>query len=98
MADPTIDLVTPERYRVAFTPGSISGVVTARGRYWCDGHLSDRHKVEVGQRYVANALPPDHPDIGNPGWLHMRICLDCCPVEYDERREPPSATEEADRG
>ena len=72
-----------ERIRVRFTPGSIHGVVTAQKRHRCDGHLSrDRHWIEPGDRYVANALPPDHPDVGNVGWWHSRLCMDCCPVEY----------------
>lgn len=71
------------RHRVAFTPGSIAGVLVARKRHVCGGHLaSERHYIEPGQRYVANALPPDHPEIGNPGWWHLRVCMDCCPERY----------------
>ncbi len=82
------------RPRVSFTPGSIQGVVTARKRHVCQNHLdSERHYIEPGDRYVANALPPD-PDIGNPGWWHLRVCLDCCPIEHDERRQ---ATPEGDQ-
>lgn len=78
------------RPRVSFTPGSIQGVLTARKRHVCQNHLdTERHYIEPGDRYVANALPPDHPDIGNPGWWHLRVCLDCCPVEHDERRTSP---------
>lgn len=69
--------------RVSFTPGSIAGVVTARKRHRCQGHLSpDLHFIEPGERYVANALPPDHPEIGNRGWWHLRVCMSCCPAEY----------------
>ena len=72
--------------RVSFTLGSISGVVTAQKRYRCSGHLyPSTHYIEAGQRYIANALPPDHPDIGNAGWWHMRVCLDCCPLSLDPR-------------
>ena len=76
------------RPRVAFTPGSIAGVVTARKRHRCENHLlgrDERHHIEPGDRYVANALPPDHPDIGNTRWWHQRVCLDCCPIEHDPR-------------
>lgn len=76
------------RSRVAFTPGSISGVVTARKRHACQSHLdSERHYIEPGERYAANALPPNDPDIGNSGWWHLRVCLDCCPAHLDPRRE-----------
>jgi hypothetical protein len=78
-----------ERPRVAFTPGSVQGVVTARKRHICQNHMDDeKHYIEPGDRYVANALPPDHPDIGNPGWWHLRVCLDCCPAEHDPRPRP----------
>ena len=82
------------RCRVTFTDGSIQGVVTARKRHRCETHLSpdDRHHIEVGDRYVANALPPGNQDIGNPGWWHMRVCLDCCPIEYDPRTRPGDHT------
>ena len=83
------------RPRVSFTSGSIQGVVMARKRHVCGNHLSgvQRHYIEPGDRYVANALPPDHPDIGNPGWWHLRVCLDCCPVEHDPRvSSSPGAT------
>lgn len=74
------------RPRVALTPGSIAGVVEARKRHRCDSHLaSERHYIEPGQRYVANALPPHHPEVGNTGWWHSRMCLDCCPAEHDPR-------------
>lgn len=75
----------PYRPRVAFTPGSIQGVLTARKRHICQSHMADRHYIDPGQQYVANALPPDHPDIGNVGWWHLRVCLDCCPAEFDPR-------------
>jgi hypothetical protein len=79
------------RSRVTFTDGSIAGLVTARKRYRCDGHLAyERHYIKPGQQYVANALPPDNPDIGNHGWWHARFCLDCCPAEYDQRAEQVS--------
>ena len=74
-----------DEYRVAFTPGSIAGVVTARKRHRCDGHLRrERHYIEPGEQYVANALPPDHPDIGNLGWWHARFCAACAPLKYAE--------------
>lgn len=83
----------PYRPRVAFTPGSIQGVVTAKKRHRCENHLTDeRHYIEPGQRYIANALPPNHPEIGNAGWWHLRMCLDCCPVEHDPRVIPPGVT------
>jgi hypothetical protein len=70
------------RPRVVFTFGSIAGVVTARKRYRCDSHLADRHFIEPGQRYVASALPPGDQDICNDRWLHERLCMDCCPIQY----------------
>ena len=65
--------------------------MVARKRHVCQNHLldrDDRHYIEPGDRYIANALPPDHPDIGNPGWWHLRVCLDCCPAEHDPRPKP----------
>lgn len=84
-------------WRVSFTPGSIAGVVTANKRHQCDGHLADvKHYIEPGERYVANALPPGHPDVGNTGWWHFRACKDCCPAEYTpdlaESRPIPQTT------
>ena len=71
--------------RVMFTHGSIHGVVTAAKRHKCDGHLADgKHFIEPGERYVANALPPNNPEVGNDRWWHLRVCLDCAPVEYAE--------------
>lgn len=83
--------VVPYRPRVAFTPGSITKVVTARRRYVCGNHLSqvEKHSIEPGQRYVRNSLPPNNREIGNDHWWWLRMCLDCCPVEYDERRNSP---------
>ena len=76
------------RARVMLTPGSIAGLVTAERRHVCDGHLaSERHYIESGQQYLATALPPDNPDVGNRRWWHHRLCLDCCPAEYDQRPE-----------
>jgi hypothetical protein len=78
--------MTAQRPRVAFTPGSISGVVVARKRHVCQSHLEpERHYINPGDRYAANALPPDSDDIGNVGWWHLRICLDCCPADLDPR-------------
>ena len=83
------EAVRAQRPRVAFTPGSIAGIVTAQKRHACQSHLAgERHYIEPGQRYVANALPPDHPDIGNLGWWHLRVCLNCCPIEYARKAAP----------
>ena len=82
---------TITRARVGHTPGSLGGILTARKRHLCQSHLADeRHYIEPGERYYANALPPDHPDIGNPGWWHFRACMDCCPIEFaaDSERAP----------
>jgi hypothetical protein len=87
MTDSNDQQLTPHRGRVSMTDGSIHGVVTSRKRHRCDGHLVDSgdvHYIEPGDRYVANALPPDNPDIGNYGWWHSRFCADCAPVEYAE--------------
>lgn len=74
-----------DHFRVSFTPGTISGIVRSRQRRECDGHLNrERHYIEQGEECVANALPPDHPDIGNTRWWHTWFCMDCCPTEYAE--------------
>lgn len=84
------------RPRVAFTDGSIAGVVTARKRHRCDSHLAqERHWIEPGDRYAASALPPDNPEVCNTRWLHLRVCLDCCPAEHDPRLT--NTTEESAR-
>lgn len=96
----------PYRPRVSLTPGSITKVVTARRRYVCGNHLSgvEKHYVEVGDRHVSNSLPPNNSEIGNEYWWYLRLCLDCCPVEHDERRgrgntpaSSPADTTEAGR-
>ena len=76
-----------ERYRrrVAKNNGALYGVKHARRRYRCDGHMaSERHWIEEGDTYVASALPPDDPEIGNTRWWHNRFCMECAPVEYVE--------------
>ncbi len=71
------------RHRVSRTHGALYGMAVARRRYRCDGHMaSERHWIEAGEPYVASALPPDHPDIGNIGWWHHRFCMECAPEEY----------------
>lgn len=91
MAEQTTETAQPYRPRVAFTHGSIAKVVTARRRYVCGNHLSmvEKHHIEPGQRYVRNSLPPRNREIGNESWWFLRVCLDCCPVEHDERVSPP---------
>lgn len=75
------------RQRVTKTHGALWGVVKARKPYPCDGHLADeKHFIKAGEQYVASALPPDHPEIGNDRWWHMRLCMDCCPVEFESFR------------
>jgi hypothetical protein len=70
------------RYRVSRTFGCLYGVVTAKKRHRCDGHMaSETHWIEPGQKYVASALPPDS-EIGNTGWWHARFCVDCAPDLY----------------
>lgn len=70
------------RSRVTRSPEALYGVRVAWGRYRCDGHLADdRHHIEPGQRYVASALPPNS-DIGNLGWWHNRMCMDCAPEDF----------------
>ena len=74
--------------RVTSTPGALYGTAVARKRYRCDGHLADgRHWIEVGDTYVASALPPGHPDIGNVGWWHLRLCMECAPAEHADTGE-----------
>lgn len=67
--------------RVLATPGVLYGSPRkARKRRRCDGHLTERHWIEVGDLFVWSALPPDHNDIGNIGWWHHAFCLDCTPI------------------
>jgi hypothetical protein len=75
--------VSRYRIRVVRTHGALYGVVRARKRHRCDGHMaSERHWIEAGDDYVASALPPDHPEINNVGWWHHRYCMECAPIEY----------------
>jgi len=68
---------------VSASRGAIYGVVTAHKRHRCNGHLNrERHYIEKGDRYVASALPPHDPDIGNDHWWHARLCRGCCPIEF----------------
>lgn len=74
-----------DRYRVARHHGAIYGRLTARKRFRCNGHLNPAgHWIEPGDWYIASALPPNDPDIGNTGWWHHRLCMECAPVEYTE--------------
>lgn len=73
----------PDWWRVTFTPGALTKVNRARRRFQCEGHLADvPHFIDPGQRYVRTSLPPDHPEINNDSWWHMRFCMACCPVEF----------------
>lgn len=66
--------------RVRITPGSlVSKPRRAQKRRRCDGHLAERHWIEVGDRFIWTALPPNHSDIGNRGWWHAAYCADCWP-------------------
>lgn len=51
-----------------------------RKRRRCDGHLAERHWIEVGDLVMASALPPDDPEIGNTRWWHTWYCADCWPL------------------
>jgi hypothetical protein len=83
----------PEWWRVTFTQGALTKVNTARRRFRCEGHIADvEHFIEMGQRYVRTSLPPDHPEINNDAWWHMRFCMACCPVEFT-RVIPPGSSE-----
>lgn len=78
--------------RVVITHGAIVKVTSARRRFRCEGHLADRtHFIEPGERHVRTSLPPDHPEICNDTWWHMRLCLDCAPAKYDTRPTAPGA-------
>jgi len=71
------------RFRVTKSFGALYGVRRAQKRHRCDGHMaSERHWIEAGEMYVASALPPDDPEIGNIGWWHARFCSECAPAEY----------------
>lgn len=83
MAAPTKGSV--RKHRVLKHYGAIYGVVKARKRYGCDGHLAEApHSIQEGELYVASALPPDDPDVGNDRWWHHRLCAGCAPAEYAE--------------
>lgn len=70
------------RVRVALTHGALYGVARSIKRRRCDGHMaSEAHWIEAGDRYVASALPPDHPEICNAGWWHLVFCMECAPAE-----------------
>lgn len=81
-------------WRVTITHGALAKVNTARRRFRCEGHLApSTHFIEPGQRYVRTSLPPDNPEINNDTWWHMRLCMDCCPVEFTTVISPaPTAT------
>ena len=69
--------------RAIRSTGALYGTQTARKRYRCEaGVTGERHYIEPGDRYVASALPPHDNDIGNERWWHMRLCMDCCPIEF----------------
>lgn len=90
MSDETVrtpEIALPYRPRCVMTDGALAGVLTARKRHRCQTHFSgiETHHIEPGDRYFASALPPGNPEICNTGWLHHRVCLDCCPAEYDPR-------------
>jgi hypothetical protein len=77
---------TTGRYRVSRTSGALYGYPRrAQRRRRCDGHLADRHWIEVGDLYVSSALPPDTDDIGNPNWWHANYCLYCAPAPDSSR-------------
>lgn len=71
--------------RVARTSGALYGQsqVKKLRRRRCGGHLVDPHWIEIGDRFVWSALPPDHPEIGNAGWWHAAYCLNCAPLRPD---------------
>ena len=50
----------------------------ARKRRRCDGHLAPQHYIEPGDLAVRSALPPDS-EIGNTGWWHHTMCMNCTP-------------------
>lgn len=69
------------RHRVTKSPEApYSAPRTSRKRRRCNGHLSDPHWIEVGERAVWSSLPPDS-EYGNEGWWHMVFCLDCAPTD-----------------
>lgn len=56
-----------------------------RRRRRCDGHLIERHWIEVGELVMPSALPPDDPEVCNAGWLHSWFCVNCWPETGDSR-------------
>lgn len=84
----------PSWWRVVITHGALVKVNRARRRFRCEGHIADvAHFIEPGARYVRTSLPPDHPEINNDGWWHMRLCMACCPVEFTRITAPGSGRE-----
>lgn len=96
---PSADYDAPEPWwRVTITFGALTKVNTARRRFRCEGHIAPvQHYIDPGQRYVRTSLPPDHPEINNDGWWHMRLCMACCPVEFT-RPLPSGSDQGGDRG
>lgn len=45
----------------------------------CDGHLAERHHIEVGDPIVWSALPPGS-EFGNATWWRHAFCKDCAPL------------------
>ena len=73
------------RHRVSKEDYALYGVARAKKRYPCDGHMaSEPHWIEVGETYVASALPPDS-EIGNAEWWHARFCVECAPADLVPR-------------
>ena len=70
--------MSPTRVRLT-TDAIYSPARRCQKRRRCDGHLAERHWIEVGDPIYWSALPPNS-EIGNTGWWHSAFCQDCAPV------------------
>lgn len=52
---------------------------TARRQYQCEASHTWAHDgtIRKGDRYCVVVASPNHGDLGNRGWLWMRLCLAC---------------------
>lgn len=85
---PLVLVATENWPRVVKSSGALYGQPRqCKKRRRCDGHLVDRHMIEVGDSIVWSALPPDDNDIGNIGWWHRAFCIRCAPIEHSTPAE-----------
>lgn len=75
------------RTRVGRNPDALqSPARRCKKRRRCDGHLAERHWIDVGDPIYWSALPPNS-EIGNLRWWHAAFCKDCAPLTDTTGRE-----------